>query len=61
MKYLISLFYILISQSHFITQVFAEDAGVFENSDISGTDLREGNISIETIPGMIASVIQFVI
>ncbi len=42
-------------------EALAQDAGVFEGSGVSGSDLRAGNITFDDIPNMIRTVTSFVL
>ena len=60
MKTSIKYIFTLIVTHASMMQSFAEwDAGIFEWSWVSANDLRNGNVSLDTIPNMIVSATNF--
>ena len=60
MKTTIKYIFTLIVAYASTTQSFAAgDAGIFEWSWVSAEDLRNGNVSLDTIPGMIVGATNF--
>ena len=61
MKHTLKYIYTALLVYHAIGQSFAaDDTWIFWNS-VSADDLRNGNVSLETIPGMIVAATNFLI